>query len=117
MADNIIKANIQSFRDKPDFFGFLFEMWCASRRSDRIKNELTNCSVKVTKSIKKVLDEAIQNGVLEVNIKNTEQISKVLLALFNGIAFELLMRPSQDIDDRKYWVQVRITILSILKSQ
>jgi TetR/AcrR family transcriptional regulator, fatty acid metabolism regulator protein len=117
MADNIIKDNIQSFRDNSDFFAFLFEMWCASRRSDRIKNELLNCSVKVTKSIKKVLDEAIQNGVLEVNIKNTEQISKVLLALFNGIAFELLMSPSQDIDNRKFWVQVRITILSILRSQ
>lgn len=117
IADNIIKDNIQSFRDNSDFFAFLFEMWCASRRSDRIKNELLNCSVKVTKSIKKLLDEAIQNGILEIDIKNTEQISKVLLALFNGIAFELLMSPSQDIDNRKFWVQVRITILSILRSQ
>ena len=64
-----------------------------------------------------MLDEAIQNGVLGVNIKNTEQISKILLALFNGIGFELLMGPSQDIDNRKYWIQVRITLLSILKSQ
>ena len=64
-----------------------------------------------------MLDEAIQNGVLDVNIKNTEQISKILLALFNGIAFELLMGPSQDIDNRKYWIQVRITLLSVLKPQ
>jgi hypothetical protein len=92
-------------------------MWCASRRSDWIKNELINCSVKVTKSIKKVLDEAIQNGVIDVNMKNTEQISKILSALFNEIAFELLMGPSQDIDHRKYWIQVRITLLSILKPQ
>ena len=44
--------------------------------------------------------------ILKVNVKNTEQISKVLLALFNGIAFELIMGPSQDIDSRKYGVQV-----------
>ena len=58
-------------------------MWCVSRRSDKFKNELIICSAKVTESIKKVLDEAIQNGILKKNIKNTEEISKVLLALFN----------------------------------
>ena len=63
MTDNITKDNIQSFSDNSDFFTFLFGMWCASRRCERIKNELFNCSVKVTKSIKNVLDEAIQNGI------------------------------------------------------
>ena len=58
-------------------------MWCAARRSDKFKNELIICSAKVTESIKKVLDEAIQNGILKKNIKNTEEMSKVLLALFN----------------------------------
>ena len=91
-------------------------MWCVSRRSDKIKNELIIRSAKVTESIKKVLDEAIQNGILKKNIKNTEEMSKVLLALFNGIAFEILMEPSRDLENRKYWTQVRNTILSILKS-
>ncbi len=67
----------------PDFYAFLFEMWCVSRRSDKFKKELIICSAKVTESIKKVLDEAIQNGILKKNIKNTEEMSKVLLALFN----------------------------------
>jgi AcrR family transcriptional regulator len=115
IADNIIKDSIQSFRGNPDFFSFLFEMWCASRRSDKIKDELVNCSAKVTVSIKQVLDEAIQNGVLKTSMKNTEEISKVLLALFNGIAFEMLMVPSQDLENRKYWIQVRNMILSVLE--
>jgi TetR/AcrR family transcriptional regulator, fatty acid metabolism regulator protein len=114
IVDNIIKDSIQSFRDNPDFYAFLFEMWCASRRSEKIKQELVTCSVKVTKSIKKVLDEAIQNGVLKINTKNTEEMSKVLLALFNGIAFEKLMEPSQDLENRKYWIQVRSILLSVL---
>ena len=83
IADNIIKDCIQSFKEYPDFYAFLFEMWCAARRSDKFKNELIICSAKVTESIKKVLDEAIQNGILKKNIKNTEEMSKVLLALFN----------------------------------
>ena len=117
IADNIIKECIQSFKEYPDFYAFLFEMWCASRRSDKIKNELIICSAKVTESIKKVLDEAIQNGILKKSIKNTEEMSKVLLALFNGIAFEILMEPSRDLENLKYWIQVRNMILSILKSQ
>jgi len=107
IADNIIKDCIQSFKEYPDFYAFLFEMWCASRRSDKIKNELIICSAKVTESIEKVLDEAIQNGILKKSIKNTEEMSKVLLALFNGIAFEILMEPSRDLENLKYWIQVR----------
>lgn len=115
IADNIIKDSIQSLKENPEFFAFLFEMWCASRRSDKIKNELIICSDKVTKSIKKVLDEAIQNGLLKVDIRNTEEMSKVLLALFNGIAFEKLMH-SKDLDNGPYWIQVRNMISSFLRS-
>ena len=116
IADNIIKDSIQSFKENPEFYAFLFEMWCASRRSDKIRNELIICSDIVTKSIKKVLDEAIQNGLLKLDIKNTEEVSKVLLALFNGIAFEKLMHPSKDLDNKRYWIQVRNMISSFLKS-
>ncbi|WP_458744641.1 TetR/AcrR family transcriptional regulator [Candidatus Nitrosocosmicus sp. T] len=117
IADNIIKDSIQSFKENPEFYAFLFEMWCASRRSNKIKDELIICSDKVTKSIKKVLDESMQNGISEINMKNTEEMSKVLLALFNGIAFEKLMHSSKDLDNRKYWIQVRNMISSFLKSQ
>ena len=116
IADNIIIDSIQSFKENPEFYAFLFEMWCASRRSDKIRNELIICSDIVTKSIKKVLDEAIQNGLLKLDIKNTEEVSKVLLALFNGIAFEKLMHPSKDLDNKRYWIQVRNMISSFLKS-
>lgn len=114
IAYNIINDNIMSFKEYPEFYAFLF-MWCGSRRSDKIKNELLICSDKVTQSIKKVLDEAIQNRLLRLDTKNTDEMAKILLALFNGIAFEKLMRPSRDLDDRKYWIQVRNMISSYLK--
>jgi len=115
ITNNIINDSIMSFKEYPEFYVFLFEMWCASRRSDKIKNELLICSDKVTQSIKKVLDEAIQNGLLQLDTKNTDEMAKILLALFNGIAFEKFMRPSRDLDDRKYWIQVRNMISSYLK--
>lgn len=117
IADNIIIDSIQSFKKNPEFFAFLFEMWCASRRSDKIRDELVICSDKVTQSIKKVLDESVQNKLLRLDVKNTEEMAKVLLALFNGIAFEKLMHPSKNLDDRKYWIQVRNMISSFLKPQ
>jgi AcrR family transcriptional regulator len=117
IADNIIIDSIQSFKKNPEFFAFLFEMWCASRRSDKIRDELVICSDKVTQSIKKVLDESVQNKLLRLDVKNTEEMAKVLLALFNGIAFEKLMHPSKNLDDGKYWIQVRNMISSFLKPQ
>jgi len=116
IADNIIKDSIQSFKENPEFYAFLFEMWCASRRSEKIKKELIICSDKVAGSIKKVLDEAIQNGLLKLDIKNTDEMSKVLLALFNGVAFEKLIHPSKDLDNRRYWIQVRNMISSFIRS-
>jgi AcrR family transcriptional regulator len=70
IADNIIIDSIQSFKKNPEFFAFLFEMWCASRKSDKIRDELVICSDKVTLSIKKVLDESIQNKLLRLDVKN-----------------------------------------------
>jgi hypothetical protein len=42
-------------------------------------------------------------------------MAKVLLTLFNGFAFEKLMHPSKNLDDRKFWIQVRNMISSFLK--
>src|SRR5919112_5275834 len=48
MVDNVIKASSDSLEKHPDFFAFLFEMWCASRRNGKIKKELINCSEKIS---------------------------------------------------------------------
>ena len=117
LADNIIKESIISFKENPDFYAFLFEMWCASRRSIKIKNELIICSAKVVNSIKKVLDESVNDGRLKINRIKTEEMSKIFLALFNGIAFEILMEPGRNLENKMYWMQVRNTILSILESK
>lgn len=117
LADNIIKESIISFKENPDFYAFLFEMWCAARRSIKIKNELVICSAKVVNSIKKVLDESVNDGRLKISRIKTEEMSKIFLALFNGIAFEILMEPGRNLENKMYWMQVRNTILSIIESK
>ncbi|MDQ4073289.1 MAG: TetR/AcrR family transcriptional regulator [Thermoproteota archaeon] len=115
MADNIVKAAKESIEQNPDFMAFLFEMWCAGRRSEKIKRELINCSDKISKAIKDSLDIAIQNKVLEINQEQTAQISKSLLALIDGIAFEMLISPTQDKQYNGFWVPVKTMVLAILK--
>jgi hypothetical protein len=39
-------------------YAFLFEMWCASRRSEKIRDELQDCISKVVDAIKKMLEDA-----------------------------------------------------------
>jgi hypothetical protein len=36
-----------NLQQHPDFYAFLFEMWCARRRSKMIRNELEICVEKV----------------------------------------------------------------------
>ena len=47
VVDNMIDAFKKNLRENPEFYAFLFEMWCAGRRNKKIKKELIDCSKKV----------------------------------------------------------------------
>ena len=115
VVDNVIESSSDSLENNPDFYAFLFEMWCASRRNDKIKKELIDCSDKVSDAIKKSLDVAIQNGALKINPDNSREISKAILALHDGIAFELLINPSVNLKDKRFWEPIRKMMLAVLK--
>jgi AcrR family transcriptional regulator len=115
VVDNMIKSSSDSLEKHPDFYAFLFEMWCASRRNDKIKKELIECSEKVSDAIRKSLDVAIRNGALEINPDNSKEISKAILALHDGIAFELMINPSVNLKDKKFWKPIRKMMLAVLK--
>lgn len=115
LVDNMIKSSSDSLEKNPDFYAFLFEMWCASRRNDKIKKELIDCSEKVSDAIRKSLDVAIQNGALKINPDNSKEISKAILALHDGIAFELMINPYVNLKDKKFWEPIRKMMLAVLK--
>lgn len=117
IVDNIINTFRKNLRENPDFYGFLFEMWCASRRSKRIKKELTNCMVRVITEIEETLKASVNKGVIDFDPIGGNKVSAAILALYDGIAFQLLLNDSSNLDDTEYWHMVKLMLLAVLKNK
>jgi len=52
IVDNVINVHKNNISENSDFYSFLYEMWCASRRSKKIKKEFMSCQDKVITAIK-----------------------------------------------------------------
>jgi BetI-type transcriptional repressor, C-terminal len=100
----------------PDFYAFLFEMWCASRRSEKIRKELQSCISKVVDAIREILEEAWKNSMVKFDAQKSDERAKALLALSDGIAFHMLINPSENLKDKKFWLAIRNMMLGVLKS-
>ncbi len=114
MVDNILDGYIKNLQEHSDFYAFLFEMWCASRRSKKIRKELESCVEKVTGAIKKLLEDEGKNS-MKFDAQDSSDIAKALLALSDGIAFHLLINQSVDLKDKKFWLPIRNMMLAVLK--
>ena len=79
-----------NLQQHPDFYVFLFEMWCASSRSKKIRNELEICVEKVVSAVEKLLEDGGENGITKFN-------------------------PEESKD--KFWLQIRSMMLSVLKKK
>ena len=108
MIDNILSAYIKNLEKNPNFYAFLFEMWCVSRRSEKIRKELQSCIAKVVGAIKNKLED-------ELDAQHSDVMAKALLALADGIAFHMLISPSENLKDKKFWLAIRNMMLSVLK--
>lgn len=116
MIDNILSAYIKNLEKNPDFYAFLFEMWCASRRSEKIRKELQSCISKVVDAIREILEEAWKNSMVKFDAQKSDERAKALLALSDGIAFHMLINPSENLKDKKFWLAIRNMMLGVLKS-
>lgn len=90
-------------------------MWCASRRSEKIRNELQDCISKVVDAIKKMLEDAWKSSTIKFDAQKSDEMAKSLLVLSDGIAFHMLINPSENLKDKKFWVAIRNMILGVLK--
>ena len=114
IAENVVNIHRKNLSKYADFYGFLFEMWCISRRSKRIRKEFTNCQEKVLSAIKGWLDNASDQGIIKIDLSQSETIAQLLMAITDGTAFELIDHPEK-LDDKKVSVLLRKMILSVLK--
>lgn len=90
-------------------------MWCASRRSEKIRNELQDCISKVVDAIKKMLEDAWKSSTIKFDAQKSDEMAKSLLVLSDGIAFHMLINPSENLKDKKFWVAIRNMMLGVLK--
>ena len=116
VVDEILDRYIINLQQHPEFYAFLFEMWCASRRSKKIKSELESCIEKVVISIEKLLEDVGNNhDIIKSSHHECKEVAKALLALSDGIAFHLLINHSQNLKNKKYWLLIKSMMLAVLK--
>ena len=116
VVEEILNRYLMNLQQHPEFYAFLFEMWCASRRSKKIKSELESCIEKVVISIEKLLGDVGNNGdLLKSRHDESKEIAKALLALSDGIAFHLLINHSENLKNKKFWLLIKSMMLAVLK--
>ena len=114
IVDNVINVHKNNIRENSDFYSFLYEMWCVGRRSKKIKREFMNCQNKVIAAIKEWLENAARQGIIKINVAESEALSTALLGITDGMALELVDHP-QKLNDKNTWVPFKKMILAILK--
>lgn len=117
VVDDMLDGYIMNLQQHPDFYAFLFEMWCASRRSKKIRHELEICIEKVVNVIQRLLKDAEESGITNFILEESKEKARALLALSDGIAFHLLLNPDpRNVKDKKFWLQIRRMMLAVLKN-
>ena len=67
---------------------FYLKCGALSRRSKRIKKELTNCMVRVITEIEETLKASVNKGVIDFDPIGRNKVSAPILPLYDGIAFQ-----------------------------
>ena len=110
LADGMIDVLKRNMQDSPDFSALLFEMWVSSRRSSKIRKVFSDGLNGTVEELRKLLEIASAAGVIRLDKGDAEGIVRILLAMYNGLAIQLLTNPEK-IKDRKLWVPVRKLLL------
>ncbi len=117
-VDELIDGALVFFKKdmtaNPDFFGLIFETWCAARRSKKIKEEFNSGVNHTVNDIKEVLENAARRGLVATgNPSEIEAVSRIILALYHGLALQLMHNPSIS-DNKKLWDIVRRILMAAL---
>lgn len=111
LVDTMIEVLKNNVQENPDFSALLFEMWVSARRSAKIRKVFNDGLVEAIDRLKKLLEFASSVGIIKVNPDESEGMIRILLAMYHGLAMQLLVKPEK-IEDRKIWVPIRRMLLS-----
>jgi AcrR family transcriptional regulator len=113
IANNVIEIQKKNIRDTPEFYRFLFEMSCHSRRSKKVYDEFVICQDKVINAIKNWLEDAYSQGIINIKPEKAESIAQTLLYLTDGVAFHMVDRPNK-INDQGMWNEFKKIVIDLL---
>ncbi len=113
LADNMIKVLKKNIRENPDFSALLFEMWVSGRRSAKIKKVFDDGLNESIERLVTLLRIASNMGVIKITPAEAEGTVRLLLAMYHGLAMQLLSNP-QKVDDQKVWGPVKNTLMLLL---
>ena len=113
LADNMIQVLKKNTRENPDFSALLFEMWVSGRRSAKIKKVFNDGLNESIDRLKTLLEFAARMGVIKIDPAESEGIVRILLAMYHGLAMQLLNDPKK-VDDEKMWAPIRRTLVGLM---
>lgn len=116
LADGMIEVLKTNIQQNPDFSALLFEMWVSSRRSRKIRKVFNDGLNGTVDELRKLLEIAAAAGVIRLEQGEAEGIVRILLAMYNGLAIQLLTNPEK-LKDKKLWAPVRKLLLMAFGSQ
>ena len=110
LADSMIEVLKKNIRENPDFSALLFEMWVSSRRSAKIRKVFSDGLEEAVARLKALLGFAASIGMIKINPDDAEGVVRIVLALYHGLAIQLLTNPDK-IEDNKVWVPIRNVLM------
>jgi TetR/AcrR family transcriptional regulator, fatty acid metabolism regulator protein len=114
LVDGAISFEKRDMEQNPDFFGLIFETWCAARRSKRIKEEFNVGINQRTADIKEVLEGAAKQRLISVQDPvELEALARIILALYHGIALQLMHNPDIG-SNQRMWDRLRKMLMAAL---
>jgi AcrR family transcriptional regulator len=107
----ILKRNVQ---ENSDFAALLFEMWVSSRRSAKIDKVFKDGLDEAINRLKALLEFASSVGVIKVDASEAEGIVRMLFAIYQGMAMQLILNPEK-VKDKRMWAPIRRVLLAAFK--
>lgn len=114
LVDNMIDVLKKNVQEYPDFTALLFELWVSGRRSAKIRKVFNDGFNEAINRLDKLLQLGSSLGVIKINSGESEGIIRILLAMYHGLAIQLLTNPEK-IKDKKMWEPIRRMLLSMFR--
>lgn len=114
-VDDSIELLKKNYHENPGFYKLLFEMWCASGHSKKIRTELVRCLNRITASLQMELDKILSNRTDGRSTIDSKALASLIIAITDGLGFQLILERHR-INDEKLWHIYRSMILGLLHS-